>query len=283
MSAGRGHEMRKFLVTTSLLVILLIAAVILYTILEGVNRVDREMETEKDRVVLSLVDFFNASLEEISVAGSNPRLMEELFNPALAKSSDIVDQIKLLQYITEIQRAQYTADYMTYVSGGMLLAASVKPGLDISDFPTEMVDGGYEIVAELGGREGTFISVFHETEISPLTKDEFINVAIDRTEEFDAIEGFFAAEKTRLIKRQIVAGVVAAAISLLITVLGVYLLTRRYITGPIEKLADASHRIMDGTFDEEVEVVEDSDYADIQRLLQSGKVLMEKMGEVGED
>jgi len=30
-----------------------------------------------------------------------------------------------------------------------------------------------------------------------------------------------------------------------------------------------------------VKVVEESDYADIQRLLQSGKVLMDKMGDEG--
>ena len=40
---------------------------------------------------------------------------------------------------------------------------------------------------------------------------------------------------------------------------------------------------MDGTFEGEVEVVEESDYVDIQRLLQSGKVLMEKMEEVGDE
>ena len=55
---------------------------------------------------------------------------------------------------------------------------------------------------------------------------------------------------------------------------------RRYITGPIEELAATSHQIMEGTFEGEVKVAEDSDYVDIQRLLQSGKVLMEKMDEV---
>jgi len=275
--------MRKYLIAISVLVILLIAGVILYTTIDSVQRIDREMETEKDRVVLSLVDYFSTSLREISAAGSNPQLMEELFNPELVDTTDISSQLKLLQYVTEIQRAQFAADYMTYVSGGMVLASSVREGLDFTDFPTEAPVEGYEILSELGGREGTFISVYEQSDISPIAEDEFINLALDRTEEFSAIEDFFSAEKSNLIKRQIVIGVIAVVIALLLTTLGVYLLTRRYITGPIEELSDASHRIMEGTFDGEVEIVEESDYVDLQRLLQSGKVLMDKMGETQDE
>ena len=279
MSTRRGHEMRKYLVAISVLVILLIVGVILYTTLDSIKRINEEMETEKERVVLSLVDYFSTSLKETSVTGSDPQLMEELFNPEFLNNADISSQLKLLQLVTEIQRAQFAADYMTYVSGGMVLSSSVKEGLDITDFPTEAVDEGYEILSEFGGREGTFISVYEQSDLSPIAEDEFVNLVVDRTEEFNALEDFFAAEKSNLVNRQIVIGIIAVVIALLLTTLGVYLLTRRYITGPIEGLSDTSHRIMEGTFDGDVEVVEDSDYADIQRLLQSGKVLMDKMGE----
>ncbi len=279
MSAQRGHEMRKYLMAISVLVILLIVGVILYTTLDSIRRINKEMETEKERVVLSLVDYFSTSLRETAVTGSDPQLMEELFNPELVDSTDIASQLKLLQYVTEIQRAQFAADYMTYVSGGMVLASSAKEGLDVTDFPTEAPDKGYEILSEFGGREGTFVSVYEQSDLSPIAEDEFVNLVVDRTEEFNAIEDFFASEKSNMITRQIVIGIIAVAIALLLTTLGVYFLTDRYITGPIKELADASHRIMEGSFEGEVEVVEDSDYADLQRLLQSGKVLMDKMGE----
>lgn len=279
MSSQRGHEMRKYLIAISILVVLLVVGVILYTTLDSIKRINEETETEKERIVLSLVDYFSTSLRETSVTGSDPQLMEELFNPEFVDTSDISSQLRLLQLVTEIQRAQFAADYMTYVSGGMILSSSVKEGLDITDLPTEAPDEGYEILSELGGREGTFISVYEQSDLSPIAEDEFVNLVVDRTEEFDALEDFFAGEKSNLIKRQIVIGVVAVVIALLLTTLGVYFLTRRYITGPIEELSDASHRIMEGTFDGEVEIVEESDYADLQRLLQSGKVLMDKMGE----
>jgi hypothetical protein len=185
----------------------------------------------------------------------------------------------MLQFLTEIQRAQFAADYMTYVSNGVVLSSSTKEGLEITEFPTEMPGEEYEVIDELGGKQGTFIVVFQSTELSPLAEDEFVSIAVDRTEQFEVMKDFYAGEKSDLITRQIIIGIVAVVIAALLTTLGVYLLTRRYITAPIEKLAADSHSIIEGSFQGQVEVVEESDYADIQRLLQSGKVLMEKMEE----
>lgn len=278
MSGKSGHEMRKFLVATSVLIVLIVAGVILYTTIDGIKRVDREMKTEKERVTMQLVSYFHTSLEEIARAASDPEIMQ-LFNPEYAQSADIAQQLKFLQAITDIQRAQFAGDYMAYVSGGMALSSSVKEGLDITEFPQEVPEGGYEVLTELGGRRGTFISVFAETDISPMEDDEFIILVLDRSAEFAELEDFYAEEKSSLVNRQVVTGIVAVVVAGILTALGVYLLTRRYITGPIAELTDVSHRIMEGTFEGDVQVVEESDYADIQRLLKSGKVLMEKMGE----
>jgi HAMP domain-containing protein len=283
MSVQRGSEMRKFLVAISVLTVLLVVAVVFYITLTSIRRIDREMDTQKERVVLQLVDYFRTSLEEVAASVSNAETMEGILDPDILYSTDMDDQLTLLQFFSDVQRAQYAADYLVYISGGIVLASSVEDGLDISEFPRKMPVEGYEVLSELGGREGTFISVFSETELSPLVKDEFLNFAVDRTEQIEELEGFYADEKSSLIKGQVVTGAIAVAITLLLTALGAYYLTRRYITAPIEELAEASHRIMEGTFEGDVEVVEGSDYADIQRLLQSGKILMDKMEEMGRD
>jgi hypothetical protein len=279
MSARRGHEMRKFLIAISVLVVLLIVIVIVFTSLDSIERINREMEKEEERVTLQLVDYMKTSLNEVAATGSDPELMEGILNPELMVSTDVRDQLRMLQFLTEIQRAQFAADYMTYVSSGMVLSSSTKEGLEITEFPTEMPVEEYEVIEELGGKQGTFIVVFQSTELSPLAEDEFVSIAVDRTEQFEVMEDFYAGEKSDLITRQIIIGIVAVVIAALLTTLGVYFLTRRYITAPIEKLAADSHSIMEGSFQGQVEVVEESDYADIQRLLQSGKVLMEKMEE----
>jgi len=283
MSARRGHEMRKFLIAISVLVVLLIVMVIVFTSVDSIERINREMEKEEERVTLQLVDYMKTSLNEVAATGSDTELMEGILNPEFMISTDIKDQLRMLQFLTEIQRAQFAADYMTFVSNGMVLSSSTKEGLEITEFPTEMPAEEYEVIEELGGRQGTFIVVFQGTELSPLAEDEFVSVAVDRTEQFEVMEDFYAGEKSDLITRQIIIGLVAVAIAALLTTLGVYFLTRRYITAPIEKLAADSHSIMEGSFQGQVEVVEESDYADIQRLLQSGKVLMEKMEEAQSD
>lgn len=281
MSAGRGHEMRKYLISVSILVVLIIVALVAYNTVVSIQRIDDDMETEKQRVVEQLVDYFNTTMEKVVAVSGGGQEMEEIFNPALTESNDPAAQLKLLQALADIQRATYAADYLVYVSGGMVLVSSVEEGLDIDDFPTRMAEGDYEILDELGGREGTFISVYSEAELSPL-QDEFVNFAVDRTEQMQAIDDFYSDKRSDLITRQVVVGVVAVAIALLLTTLGVYFLTRRYITGPIEELAEASHRMMEGTFEGEVEIVEESDYADIQRLLKSGKVLIDRMSDLEE-
>lgn len=281
MSAGRGHEMRKYLISVSILVVFIIVALVAYNTVVSIQRIDDDMETEKQRVVEQLVDYFNTTMEKVVAVSGGGQEMEEIFNPALTESDDPAAQLKLLQALADIQRATYAADYLVYVSGGMVLVSSVEEGLDIDDFPTRMAEGDYEILDELGGREGTFISVYSEAELSPL-QDEFVNFAVDRTEQMQAIDDFYSDKRSDLITRQVVVGVVAVAIALLLTTLGVYFLTRRYITGPIEELAEASHRMMEGTFEGEVEIVEESDYADIQRLLKSGKVLIDRMSDLEE-
>jgi len=281
MLARRGNEMRKYMIAIAVTVILLITAMIVYTTLDSIRRIDKELEMERERVIMQLVDYINTSLEEVAVTGTT-EFMEGIINPVLFNSTNPADQLRVLQFVMDMLRAQYSCDYLAFISDGVVLIRSVKEGLDIQDLPSEMPEEGYEVLSELGGRKGTFISVFNIMELGPL-HGTYVDLVVDRTEEVDAMEDFYSQEKSSLVTRQIVTGIIALVVALLITTLGVYFLTRRYITAPIATLTKTSHGIMDGTFEGEVEVVEESDYVDIQRLLQSGKVLMEKMEEVGDE
>ena len=135
-----------------------------------------------------------------------------------------------------------------------------------------------EVLTSFNGKDGYFISVY-----SPLTmpgmQNAFFNFVIDRTEQVQALEQTYSDEKSSLILQQVAVGLVAIAIALVLSLIGVRVLTRRFITGPIEEMTRASHEIMEGTFAGEVTVDEESDFADLQRLLKSGKILADKMCE----
>jgi len=113
----------------------------------------------------------------------------------------------------------------------------------------------------------------------PGMKGSFFNYVIERTEQVKALDKTYSDERSKLILQQVVVGLVAIAVALAITLLGVRLLTRYYITGPIEEMARISHEIMEGTFEGEVGVDERSDFIDLQRLLRSGKMLVDRMCE----
>jgi hypothetical protein len=98
MSARRGHEMRKFLIAISVLVVLLIVIVIVFTSLDSIERINREMEKEEERVTLQLVDYMKTSLNEVAATGSDQELMEGILNPELMASTDVRDQLRMLQF-----------------------------------------------------------------------------------------------------------------------------------------------------------------------------------------
>lgn len=284
MKERGGHEMRKFLLYVSALVVVLIVAVILYTTLDSINRINQAAEREKDSVEEALVSYLAVSAEASAGLARDP-IISRVFSEEMTGSFARGDMSMISEFLAAILRPLYDAEYVAVVVDGEVAAASVEKGSGFDDFPVEMPGDGdevtYEVLDSLGGVEGYFISFYRPFTMPGV--DGFLNFVVDRTEQIEAIDAKYDAERSDLITRQIIIGAVAILAALLITLLGVRILTRRYITGPIEELAKNSHQIMQGTFDGEVAVVEDSDYADIQRLLQSGKVLMEKMGEVGDE
>jgi nitrogen fixation/metabolism regulation signal transduction histidine kinase len=284
MKERGGHEMRNFLLLVSVLVVVLIAAVILYTTFDSINRINQDAEREKDNVEQSLADFYVESTNASMGMNRNPVIVDSM-NPAMMESLVEGDIAPMLDFLTALLRPVYTAEYVAYIYQGEIMASSLDEGIDESELPTAMPEETdeiqYEILKEFNGEEGYFFSVYLPFSM-PGIKGAFMNLLIDRTEQIEAIDNVYEEEKSSLITRQIIIGVVAIVVALLLTLLGVRYLARRYITGPIDRLAAVSHSIMDGTFEGDVDVVEDSDYVDIQRLLQSGKVLMDKMGEVEE-
>lgn len=103
---------------------------------------------------------------------------------------------------------------------------------------------------------------------------------LDRTSQMKAIDDYYAGERSNLIKKQLLIGLIGLVLALAICLVGLRLLTRHYITKPIDELKHVSRELMEGNLEAEVVVDEKSDFADLQRLLQSGKLLLGKMDEM---
>jgi HAMP domain-containing protein len=284
MKEHGGHEMRNFLLLVSALVVVLIVAGILYTTFDSINRINQDAEREKDNVEQSLADFYVESTDASMGMSRNPVIIESM-NPTLMESMGKGNVTPMLDFLTALLKPVYTAEYVAYIYEGDIMASSIGEGIEESELPTTMPEETdeiqYEVLSEFNGKEGYFFSVYLPFSM-PGSQGAFMNLLIDRTEQIEAIDAVYEEEKSDLITRQIIIGIVAIVVALLLTLLGVRYLARRYITGPIDDLAAVSHSIMEGTFEGEVEVEEDSDYADIQRLLQSGKTILDRACEAEE-
>ncbi|MEM4724234.1 MAG: hypothetical protein QXP01_04415, partial [Candidatus Hadarchaeum sp.] len=232
-----GREMRRFLLSVTAMVAALLLAVIFFSTLDSIRRINDDMQREKERVIGQLVDYFNSTLDAMAKTGGDPAYAKQLFREDLFAEGGLTGSKALLDFLSTLQRQQFNADYLAYVSNGIVVSKSVREGLLISDLeiPRSMPDKQYELLKESGGREGHFISVFARF---PMTGsgEEFITFMVDRTENIRELEGLYRKDKEGLIKRQIVAGIIILIIGAIISAVGVYWLTRRDITGPIEKI-----------------------------------------------
>ncbi len=281
MRMGKTHEMRNFLLSVSALVIALIVLLVLVNTLFAIHRINQDQEREKQNVKDSLLRFFEDSLKGVPKLQSDPELQKSL-DPGMITSYYQGDMTPIAKFLTAILQPLYATEYVVLVNDGQVLSASLADNLkDFQDFPLVLPNPALkelqsEILTNFNGKQGYFIQVFEPLNI-PGTKGAFFAFLVDRSLQVEQLNQSYADEKSSLILQQVILGLVAVAIALAIGFVGIRLLTRYFITGPVENLAETSRLIMEGAFEGEVKVDERSDFADLQRLLQSGKTLVDRM------
>lgn len=285
MKKPHGNEMRNFLIAASALVAVLIVAIVLITTFISVKTIDDEQTKAKQKDVDDVVLTAQKTAESLQEVQKDTRALQ-FMNPELMNSvlsgGDITEYMEGTIFIL---RAVGAYDYYAYVSDGKVVTFTTRRGLDPAsiDVPVEIPAAGYNILDELGGVPGYYVELFAENIGSiSMGENDFGVSVVDRTEEMAAIDEYYSNERSSLIGKQLLTGLIGLMVSLIICLVGLRLLTRYFITRPIEELQDVSRRLMEGTLGEGEEIVVDekSDFADMQRLLKSGKLLLDKMNEV---
>ncbi len=285
MKKSRGNEMRSFLIAASALVGVLIVVIVAMTTFISVRTIDNEQAKARQKDVDGIVQQAKdttASLKEVQM---DPRMLQFMSSEMIESVMSGADPAKYVESTIFIMRAVGSAEYGAFVVNGQPYTVVAKSGLDPDayDVPTEMPESGYTVITELNGKPGYYIEMFSSDIIAPtLGKDQFSISVLDRTEQMAAIDEYYSNERSSLIKKELLFGLIGLVVALAICLVGLRLLTRHFITRPIEELQDVSRKLMEGTLgeDDEITVDENSDFADMQRLLQSGKLLLDKMNEV---
>ncbi len=283
MRRGKAHELRKFLICTSVLVIILLVIGVIYNILESKTRLDREEKTEKQRVVDQLSRYVMDSFAATMKVGEEPQSIQGLDVQFILEAGK-GNYVPVMQFISKFFRGLYNLEYVAFVKDGVVIAENTREGLAFpsEDVPKNFPQQDYQLLTRLGDRNGYFISMCVKTPLPGQESEQFANLVLDRTQQIEEIDSYYQEEKDKSFNRQLVVGIIIILIATMISTLGVFLLSRYFITGPIHEITRISHQIMEGTFQGEIKVNRESDFAQLQGLLQSGKLIMGKLGEMEE-
>ncbi len=279
--ATRGHEMRRFLTWASVMVVLLIIAIVAYNIADASVTLNHQEKQAEEQVINEAKNIVDLSIEEIynpgGSVGEASNAFLQYFNPQIVQSYLTGDPKPVYGLMIDVLLPLYGIDTAVIVSNGQVVGSRLPEGVNPQDFPTPQPDEQSRIVDSFAGRQGHFLVWFVPLQVSITGETAEITAVIDRTDEINRIASDFSQARRNLILRQILVGIAAIIISLLIILVGLRLLARKYITGPINQLSTAADGIMDGTFKGDVEVNPESDYSSIQSLLQSGQAIISRI------
>ncbi len=283
MRKGKAHEMRKFLISISVLVITLLIIGIIYNILDTRTRLKREENTERQRVVDQLSRYVMDSFAATMKVGEEPQSIQGLDIQFILEASK-GNYVPVMQFIAKFFRNLYNLEYVAFIKDGVVIVENTREGLAFpgGDVPKSFPPQDSQLLTKLGDRDGYFISMCVNTPLPGQESEQFANLVLDRSEQIAEIGSYYQQQRKNSLHRQILIGIILIAMATILSTLGVFLLSRYFITGPIQEITRISRQIMEGTFQGEIKVNRESDFAQLQGLLQSGKLIMEKMGELEE-
>ena len=278
---SRSHEMRRFLTAASVMVVLLILAIVTYNIIDASVTLNNREQKSQEEVINEAKNIANLSLDKIYNPSGESALASatflKYFNPDLVASYLAGDPSPLYGLIVDVFVPLYSIDAALITANGQVVGSHFTQGVSPQDFPPPAPGEQSKIVESFGGKNGHFLVWYVPLQLLQPGQTALITAVIDRTDEINRIQSEFHQARVNLLIRQILVGIAAIIISLLIILIGLRLLARKYITGPINELGAAASGIMDGTYEGKVEVNPESDYASIQSLLQSGQAIISKI------
>ncbi len=265
----KGIEIKKLVLVSTLCCVLLIASVSVYLIFSSRSNLRSQtdrMKTAMAEQIAGHLQYCYASMADylrgIDIQfGSS---MQEL----LSNSAALYDF-----FMTSILRA-YNADFIVVYSGEKVTASAASPGLQVPQNLDLGMTGGeeYAVVDEIGGRQGTFL-VINKPGLIPGSSMLYV---IDNTSQDAAIRQAYEDEKSDAIRQQVWGVIILFLLILALSLLIIYISIRRWLGRPMERLSREAREIMRGEAGAEEEVREGSIFANLQRLVNSGRVILGK-------
>jgi methyl-accepting chemotaxis protein len=268
----KGTETKKLVLISTLCCLLLIASLSVYLILSSRSSLRKQTDQMKTAMAEEIAGHLQDAYASMADYLKNSEGIE--FGASVAEM--MRDTQSIYDFFTTSIIRSYDADFVLLYSGDDLVASATKPGIELpSDVRPDIARGKeYVILNELGGRQGTFLVVDRP---GILPGDEAI-FAIDNTAQIETIRQAYENEKSSAIKQQVIGVAILFLLLLALSLLIIYLAISRLLGRPMSRLSREAREIIDGRSTVEEEVREGSIFANLQRLLNSGRVILGKGG-----
>lgn len=282
MGNKKAKEMRSLVLSVSASVLILLLAIIAYFMADVIITTNKNIDRNKEMVVEQSTMTLDSVISEITGMSTNAELFN-LVNQGIIQDVLSGNMEPIYPFIVNFVLNLYPVDYIGVIVDGKTIASDDSGGynVDPSEMPVEPTSEDFDVLYELGDKEGFFVSQFYDVSFKNIGsfKPMSANMILDRTEEMATVTRYFEDQRNDLVLRLSIAAGVAVLLCLLLTTFGLRYFTRKYVVKPIEDLNNAAEDIANGTFEGEVQVDEDSAYSALQGLLRSGQKVLQRMDE----
>ncbi len=237
--ARTNSEMRRFLTLVSVILVLLIIIVIAFSTTDGIATLNASKQKAEDQVVKDVAGLGTLSTEQLLPGGGGASAAVQYLNlaPFMAYASG--DPSGVYGFVLNFLGPIYGVMAGTVSADGQVLASSLPQGMNPEDLPSaEGSENNFKVVDHLGSQQGHFI-VWYIPWTAPVPGTNQMPVltwVIDRTSQINQIDRNYNHDRNILVIRQISIGVGAMLLTLLIVLLGIRLLSKKYISNPMNKM-----------------------------------------------
>jgi methyl-accepting chemotaxis protein len=268
----KGREIKKLVLVSTLCCVLLIASVSFYLMLSSHNNLRKQTEKMKMAMAEQIAEHLQgcyASMTEFLKSDVGVEFEKNLQDIGTGSQA-------FYYFFCNSILGTFDADFVIYNTWDGKKISVAKPGVEVPDVSAETTSESedYTILNELGGSKGTYL-LFAKPGVFASDK---VVYAIDNTAQIDSIRQAYQDEKSRLMKQQVIVVTILFLLLLALSLVIIYYTIKRLLGRPMSRLRKEARDIIGGESTAAEEVREGSIFANLQRLLNSGRVLLGKSG-----
>lgn len=267
----RGVEIKKLLYISTVSCMIMLIVVSVYLILSSRHNLDIMTESMQEAMARQLGEHVLACSESLDDIARS----EMTFEDTIGLEELLEDRERAYQFLISAIRAASDAEVAYLYVSDALEAVSTKEGYEEVSLPKNTFSSKEEeflVIDSFGEKEGTFIA-FQKPGFIP---GQSVQLVLDNTKQIKYIDDSYNEKRTEMIREQIFFLIIIFLALLALSFVAILFSIKKFLSNPINKLAENARDIIAGKSIEEIEIKEKSAFKNLQMLLKSGHIIFQK-------